>query len=130
MVNHKQHKIFIGLSSILLLIFGLFLGLQLAAKGSTLNLEIIMKFAEIVLMFIALIYSVIFHEIAHGYIALRLGDDTAKNAGRLTLNPIPHLDMVGSIILPALLILSKGTGEDVCSLFITGPSPSTGGGVS
>jgi Zn-dependent protease len=44
------------------------------------------------------------HEYAHGYSAWRLGDDTAKNEGRLTLNPIPHLDLFGSLILPGILL--------------------------
>lgn len=50
--------------------------------------------------------SVVIHEVAHGYMALRYGDKTAEYAGRLTLNPIPHLDLFGSILLPALLVLS------------------------
>ncbi len=54
-----------------------------------------------------LIMSVVIHEVAHGYAALWLGDVTAKYAGRLTLNPIKHLDLFGSIILPGLLILLK-----------------------
>lgn len=58
-------------------------------------------------LILALIISAIFHEYAHGYAAYRLGDDTAKNAGRLTLNPMAHLDPVGSVLLPLLLILSK-----------------------
>jgi len=56
-----------------------------------------------------LLFSVVIHEVSHGLMALKLGDDTAKNMGRLTLNPIPHLDMVGSILLPAVLILT-GSG--------------------
>jgi len=55
----------------------------------------------------ALVFSAILHEYAHGWAAHRLGDDTAKNAGRLTLNPLAHLDPVGSLILPLFLILSK-----------------------
>ncbi len=55
-----------------------------------------------------LIFSIILHELAHGYVALSLGDPTAKLAGRLTLNPIPHLDPLGSILIPAILILSPG----------------------
>ena len=55
-----------------------------------------------------LIYSVIIHEISHGVVALWLGDMTAKYAGRLTLNPMKHIDPFGSIILPALLIFSTG----------------------
>jgi Zn-dependent protease len=53
-----------------------------------------------------LLFSVIFHEVAHGLMAYRLGDPTAKHAGRLTLNPIPHIDLFGSILLPALLYYS------------------------
>jgi len=51
---------------------------------------------------VILLLSVVIHEVSHGLMALRLGDETAKNAGRLTLNPISHLDMVGSIIVPIL----------------------------
>lgn len=50
--------------------------------------------------------SAVFHEIAHGWVAYRLGDDTAKMAGRLTLNPIAHLDPIGSVIFPLLLVFS------------------------
>ncbi len=55
---------------------------------------------------IILLFSVIVHEVAHGYAAEALGDPTARYAGRLTLNPIPHLDLFGSIILPVLLVLT------------------------
>lgn len=58
---------------------------------------------------VVLILSVILHEIAHGYAAYALGDPTAKLQGRLTLNPIAHIDPVGSVLLPALLVLS-GSG--------------------
>src|SRR4030043_453424 len=51
-----------------------------------------------------LVMGVILHEYAHGYIAYRNGDPTAKNMGRLTLNPVAHIDLFGSIILPAFLI--------------------------
>lgn len=50
--------------------------------------------------------SVVIHEVSHGFIALRFGDKTALYAGRLTLNPLKHLDMFGSIILPAFLALT------------------------
>ena len=61
---------------------------------------------QIVLVFqlIVFIFSVMIHEISHGAVALRLGDPTAKNAGRLTLNPIRHIDPFGSILLPLLLV--------------------------
>lgn len=55
-----------------------------------------------VLYFVALVVAVILHEISHGIVALWFGDDTAKRAGRLTLNPLPHIDPVGSVIFPAL----------------------------
>jgi Zn-dependent protease len=54
----------------------------------------------------SLIPSVILHEVSHGAAALAFGDDTAKRAGRLTLNPVKHIDPFGTIILPALLVLS------------------------
>ena len=57
--------------------------------------------------FVALIYSIIIHEYAHGWMADRLGDPTAKHSGRLTLNPMPHIDLMGSIFLPLLLIISN-----------------------
>jgi len=53
-----------------------------------------------------LIMSIVIHEVSHGFMAEYFGDDTARNAGRLTLNPIKHLDLFGSILLPAVLILS------------------------
>ena len=58
--------------------------------------------ADTFIFFGALIVAVILHEISHGVVALWFGDDTAKRAGRLTLNPIPHIDPFGSIILPAM----------------------------
>ena len=54
-----------------------------------------------IVFFVALVASIILHEISHGVVALWFGDDTARQAGRLTLNPIPHIDPFGSIILPA-----------------------------
>lgn len=58
--------------------------------------------------FVILIFSIILHEVAHGYVADKLGDPTARYAGRLTLNPIPHIDVLGSIILPIISSLSPG----------------------
>ncbi|MEK7590399.1 MAG: site-2 protease family protein [Patescibacteria group bacterium] len=60
----------------------------------------------IVWVIAVLLFSVILHEIAHGWMALKFGDPTAKYLGRLTLNPIPHLDLFGSIILPTLLAIT------------------------
>lgn len=55
--------------------------------------------------FVILLFSVVIHEVSHGAVAYALGDPTAKYAGRLTLNPIPHIDLFGSIILPLVLAL-------------------------
>ena len=54
---------------------------------------------------VVLLFSVIIHEVSHGYVADKLGDPTARLAGRLTLNPKSHIDLFGSIILPLMLIL-------------------------
>lgn len=56
-----------------------------------------------------LLFSVILHEIAHGWMALRCGDPTAKEMGRLTLNPVPHIDLFGSIIIPLVSLVSTGS---------------------
>ena len=67
--------------------------------------ELMQKAAAIV----ALVLSVMIHEVAHGWVALRCGDPTARDAGRLSLNPVRHIDLVGTIILPMILALS-GSG--------------------
>ena len=61
---------------------------------------------EFIIIIVPLLFAVTAHEYAHGYAAFKLGDPTAKNAGRLSLNPVRHLDMVGSFILPLILKLS------------------------
>lgn len=68
---------------------------------------------EIAQLVFILFSAIILHEIAHGWTALKLGDPTAKNLGRLTLNPISHMDPVGSVILPGFLILLKTLGYPV-----------------
>lgn len=68
----------------------------------------------IALSIIILIFSVIVHEVMHGYVALMFGDHTAERAGRLTLNPIPHIDPIGTILLPGILLLVP---------FLTGTPP-------
>ena len=64
-------------------------------------------FTEIPLIFqlIILLFSVVVHEVSHGLAALYLGDDTAEKMGRLTLNPLKHLDPIGSVLVPLLLII-------------------------
>ena len=60
---------------------------------------------DIIFGLVVLVFSVVLHEVAHGYMANWLGDPTARLAGRLTLNPVRHIDPVGSIVLPALLLI-------------------------
>src|SRR5688500_9725631 len=54
----------------------------------------------------ALVIAIVFHEVAHGWVALALGDPTAKERGRLTLNPIRHVDPVGTLVVPGMLALT------------------------
>jgi len=61
---------------------------------------------QVVLVIVPILAAVIFHEVAHGVVALALGDDTALRLGRLTLNPLPHIDPVGTILMPAVLLFA------------------------
>ena len=61
---------------------------------------------DVVLFLAVLIPSVIFHEVTHGWVAERLGDPTARRAGRITLNPIRHVDPFGSLLFPAVLAVA------------------------
>lgn len=62
---------------------------------------------DLIFGIIVLIFSVVLHEVAHGYMANWLGDPTARLQGRLTLNPVSHIDPLGSIILPGLLLMTS-----------------------
>lgn len=66
------------------------------------------EFSIKLFLYLVIIVSAIFHEYAHGWMAYRLGDSTAKNAGRLTLNPFVHIDPVGTVVIPLLLLLTSG----------------------
>ena len=61
---------------------------------------------QISIAIIPLILAITVHEVAHGYVARQCGDNTAERAGRLTLNPLKHVDLIGTIVLPGLLFLS------------------------
>ncbi len=65
--------------------------------------------SQTIFTFVVIIYSIILHEIAHGYAAYVQGDETAYRMGRLTLNPLPHIDMMGSVFVPLFAFLSLGT---------------------
>jgi Zn-dependent protease len=69
------------------------------------NVEMIL---DIGLSLIAVFTAIVFHEVAHGYMALRLGDPTARNLGRLTLNPLAHIDPIGTILVPLVSLLLSG----------------------
>ncbi len=66
-----------------------------------------MELFDAIFLVAVIMFSAVIHEVMHGVAADRLGDPTARYAGRLTLNPIPHLDMWGSIILPLVMVLAN-----------------------
>ena len=80
-------------------------------------------FVEIVFTVIILFFSVVLHECAHGGMAYILGDPTAKYAGRLTLNPLKHIDPVGTIIFPGILVLMRVLGFHTVLLGWAKPVP-------
>lgn len=63
---------------------------------------------DLLILIAGLVFSVILHEVMHGFVAEKLGDNTARLAGRLTLNPLPHIDPIFTILLPVLLFISSG----------------------
>jgi Zn-dependent protease len=71
-------------------------------------MNIISLLIKILIFAIPVLFSIIIHEVSHGWIAYKLGDDTAKRMGRLTLNPIPHIDPLGTIVLPLIMIIANG----------------------
>ena len=66
-----------------------------------------MNIVSLIINFVPIILAIVLHELAHGYTAYRLGDNTAKIYGRLTLNPLRHVDIFGTILLPAMLYFSQ-----------------------
>jgi Zn-dependent protease len=69
------------------------------------NQDLILK---IIIWVVPIVFSIVLHEVAHGWMAYRLGDPTAKNLGRLTLNPLPHIDIMGTVILPLVMLFLGG----------------------
>ena len=75
--------------------------------SSTSSFKVLEKFElsiDVAIIFVVYMFSMTFHEIAHGYVAYRFGDDTAKNMGRITLNPLKHIDLFGMIV-PFIIFL-------------------------
>lgn len=64
------------------------------------------KLVQIVIRIFVLVFAIIIHEVAHGWVAEKRGDPTARRLGRITLNPLPHIDLFGSIIIPGFMILT------------------------
>ena len=64
------------------------------------------KTLEIVIQVVVLLFAVSFHESAHGFVAMKCGDNTARDLGRITMNPLKHLDPIGSVFFPAVLAFS------------------------
>jgi len=62
---------------------------------------------ELILSLIAIFSAIVLHEVAHGYVAYRLGDPTAKSRGRLTLNPLAHVDPIGTLLVPGVLAILR-----------------------
>ncbi|MFL5281734.1 MAG: site-2 protease family protein, partial [Rhodopila sp.] len=62
---------------------------------------------DLALAVIPVVLAITLHEAAHGYMALALGDTTARDAGRLSLNPLRHVDRVGTILLPGFLLITQ-----------------------
>jgi len=81
------------------------------------------KYYETIILFAVLLVSFVVHEYAHGWMANRLGDPTAKLMGRLTLNPIKHIDLFGTIILPAFLVFLSFLGSPLLPIILAKPVP-------
>ncbi len=69
------------------------------------SIDVLMR---VVIWAVPVLFSIVVHEVSHGWMANRLGDDTAKRMGRLTLNPLPHIDPMGTVFLPLIMIIMGG----------------------
>lgn len=70
--------------------------------------DLVGKILDVVIVLGVILISMTLHELMHGFVAYKLGDDTAKNEGRLTLNPLKHLDPIYSIIVPLIMVMAGG----------------------
>jgi Zn-dependent protease len=82
-------------------------GWRLRGNSATVGARVESFIQQLSVWALPVLAAIILHEVAHGFVAYRLGDSTAARAGRLTLNPIPHIDPVGTILLPLVLILMQ-----------------------
>ena len=76
-----------------------------------------MQTLVLIFILVILLFSIIIHECAHGLVAEHYGDSTAREMGRITLNPIPHLDLIGSLLLPGMMILMSLMGHSTPVIF-------------
>lgn len=74
-------------------------------------MDLLLLAGNLVNFFVILLFSLCFHELSHGLVAKWRGDNTAQIMGRLTMNPLPHMDMVGTVILPMMTILMTSMGS-------------------
>ncbi len=82
------------------------------------------EISYLILIFVFILFpSIVLHEYAHGWVAYKLGDATAKQAGRLTLNPLKHIDLFGTIILPGVLIFLRFFGSPILPVGFAKPVP-------
>ena len=78
---------------------------------------------EILTIIGILFMAMVIHEYAHAWTAFKLGDPTAKNAGRMTLNPIKHIDLFGTVILPIVLMIMRLLGSPFFPIALAKPVP-------
>lgn len=82
--------------------------MELGYNTNAMTMDFSDTIRQLTISALPIIAAIIFHEVSHGFVANKLGDPTAKFMGRLTLNPLVHIDPVGTVILPALLMLTGG----------------------
>jgi len=98
--------LFHGFGFLLKEFIGYYTGLSQSTGNRRVRQEVFMDIEFKVISFAVLVFSVVVHEVAHGYVAMLVGDPTAKLAGRLSLNPIRHVDLLGTIIVPIITTLA------------------------
>lgn len=79
--------------------------MQLCCRKGALRMQDLDLIQKILIWSIPVIFAITLHEVAHGWVANKLGDPTAKKLGRLTINPIKHIDIIGTIVVPVMLLL-------------------------